>query len=44
MIPPPAKGGVAGFSLTEGEERETSVSPSSPSVTFGDTSPLWGRI
>ena len=35
----PRKGEVAGVSLTEGEAHANLCSVSSPSVTFGDTSP-----
>ncbi len=40
----PRQGEVAGPRQTEGEVRENLRSVSSPSVTFGDTSPWRGRI
>ena len=40
----PRKGEVAGVSLTEGAESDYAGFVSSPSVTFGDTSPWRGRI
>jgi hypothetical protein len=40
----PCKGEVAGTCQTEGEVRENLCSVSSPSVTFGATSPWRGRI
>ena len=35
---------MAGASLTEGEARANVGSVSSPSVTYGDTSPWLGRV
>ncbi len=40
----PRQGEVAGPCQTEGEERDNPCSVSSPSVTFGATSPWRGRI
>jgi hypothetical protein len=40
----PSKGEVAGTCQTEGEVRENLCPVSSPSVTFGATSPWRGRI
>ncbi len=40
----PRKGEVAGACQSEGAERNPVCCASSPSVTFGDTSPWRGRI